>query len=215
MDYVEGIDVSAVQGPNFPWGLVASQMSEVSFAYLQATQRDWEDSCFVRNATEAKHIDVLTGSYHVLHPALSAKKQAQLFYNTAWGITDLPPALDLELHKGHEADPDQTPAMVRACAREWLDETKRLWKCERPLLYSYPDYFNHWLGATDEFEDCDLWWARYEAKEPNQPKAWSKATLWQYSDGKHVKTPWGAGIDRNRFMGSEEDFREWTGNPYV
>lgn len=114
--------------------------------------------------------------------------------------------MDYETNPGNLSD-----ANMNAVARAFLEETVRLFGVE-PILYTGNAFANHFDTTIGSYS---LWIARYNASTPpDNAKAWTKWTFWQYSDGSSGGTlPSGSrkvagingNVDLNEYAGTKED----------
>lgn len=204
----QGIDVSHYQG-SIDWEKVAGD--GIAFAFVKATEGEtYKDPTYLRNAAGAAEAGLLVGAYHFLRAtsAAAAKREAQFFYQTASQASELllPPVMDYETNPGNLSD-----ASMSAVAKAFLEETERLFGM-KPIFYTGNAFANHFDMSLGSYP---LWIARYNASTPpDDAKAWSKWTFWQYSDGSSGGTlPDGSrkvagisgNVDLNEYAGTEED----------
>lgn len=229
MSTIDGIDFCSIQGD-----IDAQKIKDsgVRFAYVKCTQYsgtvDWRFWQYVQ-ALQAQGVPC--GAYHFCSVASDPTKQAQFFFSHSDGLGtargDLPPLLDYEY---------VTPGVSPSVASQWLDtfvdEVERLWYPDNekdrlrglqvrvPPIYLFP-YFaksqQPFLGKTRATR-CPLHMAAYpggipaDNAIPPTTDGWERATLWQYSGNGGPKVP---GIvpdcDRDRFMGTEEEFAAFRG----
>lgn len=173
--YLRGIDVSHFQG-DIDWPAVAGD--GVHFCFIKATEGIGDvDPMFARNWTEAKAAGLLRGAYHFFHPNLDAKQQAEHFLSVVKQDGDsLPPALDIEVTDGVDAQDLQTGI------RTWI-ETVEAATGRKPVLYTDPSFWQENVKA--DLSEYPLWLACY-ASEPSMPPDWQNWTFWQHSEQGHV-----------------------------
>ncbi|WP_127490522.1 glycoside hydrolase family 25 protein [Paenibacillus glycanilyticus] len=206
--YAQGIDVSHYQG-TIDWPKVAGD--GITFAFVKATEgENYKDPTFLQNANGAAAAGLLVGAYHFLRASSSAaaKREAQYFYQTASQANNLllPPVMDYETNSGNLSD-----ASMSAVAKAFLEETERLFGV-KPIFYTGNAFANHFDTSLGTYP---LWIARYNASSPpDDAKAWTRWTFWQYSDGSSGGTlPSGTrkvsgisgNVDLNEYAGTEDD----------
>lgn len=211
---IEGIDVSYFQGrPDYQ----VVKDSGRRFVYVKASGgvKGYDPRFDAHVRAALPHLTV--GAYHVLKCEQPIRGQCVNFYDRANGLgemrTQLPPAIDFELFGPDGAVP-RKELVPRAL--EALRITEELFSCT-PVLYTYPWFLKTVLDAAEgdysELARFPLWYATY-GKEPNPPGPWEKVTIWQYA-GNNGKCPGVTGAcDLNRFLGTDEEFRRFTGDPF-
>ena len=229
LSVIDGIDLSSIQGD-----IDAKRVAEsgVRFAYVKCTQysgtADWRFWQYVQ-ALQAQGVPC--GPYHFCSVASDPTKQAAFFFSHSDGLGtqrgDLPPLIDYEF---------VTPGVSAETASQWLDtfvdEVERLWYPGNELdkargltvrlspIYVFP-YFAQtqqpFLGKTRATR-CPLHMASYpggipdKLAKPPTTAGWDRPLLWQYSGNNGVKVPGiGPACDRDRFMGTEEEFSAFRG----
>lgn len=189
---VEGVDVSHWQG-TIDWRAVRG--AGIGFAFIKATEGGtFTDPAFAANWSAAGAAGVRRGAYHYFRPSVDAAAQAQNFLRVVQlGPGDLPAVLDVETSEGVASD-----ALIRA-VRTWLETVERA-TGKRPIVYTYPDFWNRGVGGA--VGTYPLWIATYGRDAPIVPAGWSEWTFWQYSSTGRV--PGIAGdVDLDRFAGGE------------
>lgn len=186
----------------------------------------YKDPTRQRNIAGARAVGMPWGAYAFIHPAGDVRKQVENMWNAVGDTMPIfAPAFDLEA-----ADPALTPQQLVDQLRRGRDAVLE-WFGRLMLVYSYPDFWARRMMpavalATDVAE-LPLWWAFYGAGMPWYPKheqlprgpepwrsAGKTATLWQYSGNtKKPESGWFGhvdgivgDVDRNVFVGSEDDF---------
>jgi lysozyme len=205
--YPPGIDVSRWQG-NINWAQVAA--SGQRFAFIKATEgSSLVDPFFSKNWAAAKSSGLLRGAYHFFRPLQDARRQVELFLQTAQlEDGDFDPVLDLEVNEN-----------LRATT---LIQRVEIWVCEiekatgrKAIIYSgvafLNDYFTIPAGGPPLWaKDHLLWIANYlppTATQPNMPVGWSRWTFWQHSQTGRISGLTG-NVDLNWFNGSEQDLHD-------
>lgn len=180
-----GIDVSAYQD-DVDWATVASQ--GVFYGVAKATEgATTNDIKFARNWAAMRSLGIVRGAYHFFRPGRDATVQANNYLQTVQTIEtfDLPPVLDLEITDNLDA------STVINRALQWLSivETKT---GRRPILYTFPSFWDDKLGNPAQFANYPLWVANFGTQSPYVPAPWRTWTLHQYSESGTLR-----GIDGN------------------
>ncbi|ARS37092.1 glycoside hydrolase family 25 protein [Pontibacter actiniarum] len=190
---VKGIDVSRWQ-KEVDWSLVRE--SEVSFAFVKATQGDFRlDPYFARNWEETKRHGIKRGAYHFYKPEAPVKDQIKLFTSTVTlEAGDLPPVLDIEV-----SDPKVSSENLRRDIREWLEGVTVHYGV-RPIIYTSQNYYRRYLQG--HFPEYHFWIARYSAVKPeiHHTDSWM---FWQYTDRGSISGI-NSAVDINFFAGDFE-----------
>ena len=227
---IDGIDFCSIQGDVDADKIKAAG---VRFAYIKATQysstADWRFHGYRR---QLEMVGIPCGPYHFCSVASDPVKQADFFFQESDGlgtsIGDLPPLIDFEyVHDLHPKEQCQwLDAFVDEVEAKWYPDNKMKQAyndphIRLPAIYLFP-YFaksmQPYLGKTRATR-CPLHMAFYPGGIPNDnatpptTDGWTRPLLWQYSGNGGVKVP---GIvpdcDRDRFMGTEEEFQAFLGN---
>ncbi|MDX5420843.1 MAG: lysozyme [Hymenobacteraceae bacterium] len=187
---LRGIDVSRWQ-KEVDWSLVSQ--SEVSFAFVKATQGDFRlDPYFARNWEETKRHGIKRGAYHFFKPEAPVQDQINLFINT---VTlepgDLPPVLDVEV-----ADPRISGEQLRQSIRTWLEAVTAHYGV-KPIIYTGQNYYRRYLKG--HFPEYHFWIARYSDVQPEtyHTDSWM---FWQFTDRGSVAGI-NSAVDINFFAG--------------
>jgi lysozyme len=191
---LEGIDVSVYQ-ENVDWATVASQ--GIVYGFAKATEgATSSDPLFARNWREMRSQGIVRGAYHFFRPGRDPAEQVNNFLKVVGAIEsyDLPPVLDLEIMDGLDAK------TVIDRATKWLQlmETKT---GRKPILYTFPNYWEEKLGNPADFNAYPLWIANFGAKTPYIPSAWRSWIFHQYSESGTVRGITG-NVDLNQFNGN-------------
>jgi lysozyme len=197
----QGLDVSNFQG-RFSWDKAKRDVPDLAFGVFRLTEglpgshdnSPDPDSAWNRRAIAGAGL--VQGAYHFLHPALSGVAQAQYFVEEydrlgLFGVDML--WLDNEKTDGLHA------GAVAACAREFMDELKRL-RPDNPMgVYTYTDFAN--TGFCDGLGSWPLWLAFPASTAPKPPPPWARWNMWQ----------WGLrnGVDADAFHGTIAAFHAW------
>jgi lysozyme len=182
---IHGIDVSAYQ--NFiDWKLV-QQMNvnnvRVSFAFIKATEGlGSADKQFTYNWQMSKLAGIPRGAYHFFIATRNGALQAQNFIHSVKLETgDLPPVVDVEQLYG------VSPDSMRIALKDYLQTIETAYHV-RPIIYSYADFYDEYLGKA--FDDYSLWVAHYNvenAQTDKDKKVISREwTFWQHNQEAHV-----------------------------
>jgi lysozyme len=211
---LDGPDVARYQHPNgasIDWQQVAD--SGAAFAFVKATEStSYTNPYFAGDYAAAHDAGLMRSAYHYARPKpdlKTARDQAEFFVRTA-GIADqqgdLPLTLDLEQSGG------LAPGPLIAWTHAFVDEVAAL--TSRPvLIYTYPYFWQHAMGNTEEFSELPLWIASYRSGGPKEPLpgGWSSWTFWQYTSKGRIPGI-AAAVDRSKFAGSREEL-EALANP--
>jgi lysozyme len=202
MDFVNGVDVSDYQGAP-SWAAVRA--SGYSFAIAKATQGTGNtQSTFAGNLAGIRAVGMTAGAYHFLDWNADPVAQANHFlsvYQPRPG--DLPPTLDCEA-----CTVDSVAAIAHVSG--FISEVEKHLSGRRCLLYMSYSFPGDSLAGGSGFSGHDLWVAAYSnAAEPPVPAAWSKATIWQYSQTGQVGGISGD-VDLDRFVGTLDDLKAYV-----
>jgi lysozyme len=195
-----GIDVSFYQG-TIDWTTVAN--NNISFAILKATEGlDIVDPNFANNWAASRAVGMTRSAYHFFRAARDAKAQAEFFLKTVGKLEDfdLPLVLDLERVDGID------PKVALDKAQIWLDIVEKA-TGRKPIVYTYPVFWEEQLADTNRFVNYPLWIAHYQTFKPLVPGKWKNWTFHQYSETGQVKGIAGA-VDLNQFAGTLDDLEK-------
>lgn len=225
---LKGIDVSQVQG-RIDWLAVKRDLG-ISFAIAKAVEgnKNAPDPMLAANVAGARGAGVTIGGYFFAYPLppngqpnRAAADQAQHMFDLSGGLGgrsgDLPPALDLEWpEKSDWAQWGCTDRQIRTWGLDWLEAAEALWGVA-PIVYTYPQFaVDIGLASEPRYARYLLWMASYPSLSswpsegstpPITAKPWSKATIWQTSDGTWCKLPNGKEVDTDVFVGDEAELR--------
>lgn len=199
---VQGIDVSHWQGP-IDWTQVHA--AGKAFVFMKASQGTTRvDPNFKVNATGAKAVGLLVGTYHFLDATTTeaARQEAQHFFKTiqSAGVEfDLPPVMDYENNPGQ-----LSKKMINEIAKAFLLEIEKL-TGRKPIIYtgnSFAQNFDTELGTYP------LWVARYSNQAPYDVLGWSTWNFWQYSDSGRIPGI-NASVDLNEFSGTVKELQRF------
>jgi len=183
---VVGPDVSSnnhTNGQGINWRTV--QRAGVTFAFIKATEgRDYVNPVFASDFRAAGRI--LKGAYHYARPSgryfpqisADAKAEARHFIRTTGrmrGKGILPPVLDLE------DSGTLSPRQMKSWTLIWLREVTAL-TGRRPIIYTFPDFWQSKLRNSREFRAYPLWVAHYGVARPRLFGGWKRYTFWQFTD---------------------------------
>lgn len=189
-----GIDISTYQG-DINWATVASQNVFYGFAKATEGAASYDDK-FAQNWSGMRSVGIVRGAYHFFRPGKDPAVQADNFLKVVKTIedSDLPAVLDLEIT-------DQISAsVVIDRALKWLEivEAKT---GRKPILYTYPSFWEDKLGNTAKFSSYPLWIANFGTPgKPFVPSAWQRWTFHQYSESGTLRGIVG-NVDLNQFNG--------------
>ena len=209
VDGPQGVDVSSHQG-SVNYSSVKSSGQDFVFV-RSGIGNHTEDDTFIGNYDRAKSAGLLVGAYHVADADRTdgdAIREARWFVNRHGGRGgsdgELPSVLDLETNPN-----GMSPAELQAWVGNFLDELEeRLGK--RPIIYTYPAFWEGAMGNTGKFSGYPLWIAHYGVSSPRIPGGWNRHTFWQYTNDGSVPGVSGP-VDRNRFNGTLAELRTMAG----
>lgn len=196
-----GIDVSFYQG-DVNWAAIASQ--NVYYGFAKATEGAMDqDEKFARNWSGMRSVGIVRGAYHFFRPGKDPIVQANNFLQTVKNIEafDLPPVLDLEIMDGLSAN------VVIDRALKWVT-TIEAKTGRKPLVYTFPVFWEDKLGNPSQFAPYPLWIANFGTKSPYVPKTWGgKWAFHQYSETGRLQGIAGD-VDLNQFNGNLDDLQK-------
>lgn len=197
---LSGIDVSVYQ-ENVDWAAVAGQ--GIVYGFAKATEgATSSDEKFARNWREMRSQGIVRGAYHFFRPGRDPVVQADNFLRVVGAIEpfDLPPVLDLEIMDGLDA------RTVIDRALKWLEvmETRT---GRKPLLYTFPNYWEEKLGNPTKFSAYPLWIANFGTRTPYVPSTWRSWVFHQYSESGRLRGIVG-NVDLNQFNGDLDDLQK-------
>ena len=188
MSTSNGIDVYTGQGV-IDWQRVAD--SGISFAMIKASQgrgetsatknlRNFTDSRFARNITEASKAGLMVGVWHWLtaRSVAEAEDEAEYFLKviapfrgkiTLWSAVDVESETYLA---------DLGKAELTEITRVFLNRLSK--NGYRPMLYTNPNFLKYRF-TKNAFNDTDIWLAHYGVKKPMQVP---HLKIWQHSAGR-------------------------------
>lgn len=174
---VLGIDVSHYQG-KINWRQVAAiqhNKDSIQFVFVKATEGvSVVDDKYKFNAEQAKKNNIEIGAYHYLIFNESSRAQADFFVdNIIKSPYGLRPVLDVEDTSNLSSE------MIRDSIVSFLDRVEERIK-ERPLIYTYSNFYNsHILNSSLETDE-QFWIARYS----NQCDLMERENVlcWQFSE---------------------------------
>jgi lysozyme len=177
------VDLSAYQA-GISWR--ALRDASVTAAFLKATEGvGFEDAAFRDHRAAAASVGLPTGAYHFARPDTvtsrhDAVAEAEWFLHVAAPQAgDLLPALDLETA-------GLPPPQLVAWALAWLQRVGSAIG-ERPLLYTYPSFFEDRLARSARLAERSLLWLADWGPDdgvPHPPRrlgAWRGAAVHQYT----------------------------------
>lgn len=179
------------------------------------------DKEYVSRERRARTTGTLWGAYH-FGTGANAEKQVDHFLKqvgknldpekAGQGVTTLL-CLDWE---GNPNGATMTIEGAETFVSEIRERTGR-W----PVLYSGQEFLRLNLAGRrpcdTQLSHCPLWIARYSARKPILPIAFSKWWLWQYTSsgtcpGVEQRNPAKPSLDRNKFEGNVDDLRSFWRN---
>ncbi len=200
----DGPDVASYQHPSgaaINWGAVHS--SGRTFAIVKATEgTNYTNPYFAGDWAGIRNAGMYRGAYHFARPALplsTAADQARYYVSrvgTTFTPTELPPILDLEVSGG------LSPSSLSSWALTFLNTVSSLTH-KKPMLYTYPHFFQTALASNPVFHGYSLWIADYNGRSaPTTTLGWQIWTFWQYTSSATVSGIPGGSIDMSRYNGS-------------
>jgi lysozyme len=206
---VDGIDVSHYDG-TVDW--VKVKASGDVFGIAKASEGlTFIDPKFSANWAAMKSAGLVRGAYHFFRPLDDGKQQADFFLSqiSGFGLGDLPPILDWEVH-----DTTITNALQIQRVQDFVDEVQAVTGLTT-ILYSSKSFLAT-LGSPTQFVGLPLWDARWGVSCPDIPDAWPSWTFWQYTATASVQGISGdGGVDVNHFNGTYDKLMALTGPPPV
>jgi lysozyme len=201
MDFVNGLDVSDFQGL-IAWEDVRA--SGYSFAIAKATEGTGNYQVTLPgNLTGGRAAGLIMGAYHFLDWNEDPIAQANHFLaNYTPRVGDLPPALDCE-----SCTCDSAQAVSKVSA--FIAEVEKHLSGRRMLIYFSLSFPSDHLQGGSGFSGHPTWVADYGVAEVPVPDAWTKTTIWQYSDTGKVGGIDGD-VDLDRFVGTLDDLKAFV-----
>lgn len=204
---VTGIDVSAFQGDQFPWG----QHKDISFAGIRATS--WTaattftaDSALKANANQTW--DLFDGKipreyYHEARTAVSDPgAQARAFLHLVGRHLCRGDFLCVAMGDNGGSG-SMTPAEIARWHGEFMHELREAVDREhRVICYCNPAWAL--AGNCEGLGGWGLHLADYGVSEPTVPRPWRNYRIWQSS---------GTGLDRDQWNGDLRSLLDWAGMP--
>lgn len=192
----QGIDVSKDQGA-VTWPSVTA--AGYVFAFIKATDgQDYVDPMFAQNWAGAEAAGLLRGAYHFFRAEDDPAIQAEWFWKTVGGNSELPLVVDVEQTMGQPA------SVVISNLTSFLASLQQ-WTDRQPMIYTAPGFWNG-LG-TSGFGGYPLWVAEYGVSEPTLPAGWTFWDFWQHSESGQVPGIQGD-VDLNVFSGPLSALRQ-------
>lgn len=194
-----GIDVSAYQ-ENVDWATVANQ--GVFYCFAKATEGATSvDDKFARNWAGMRSVGIVRGAYHFFRPGRDPVAQADNYLRAVGRIEpfDLPPVLDLEITDGLSV----SAIVDRALA--WMSTIEGK-TGRKPILYTFPSFWEEKLGNPSQFAQYPLWIANFGTRTPYVPKTWRSWTFHQYSETGTIRGIVG-NVDLNQSNGDFDELQ--------
>ncbi len=218
---IELVDMCSLQAPDrVDFNKVRD--SGIRGVYFKASQYSAsDDPTFAVGVERAMAAGLVCGAYHFAYCGSDAIKQMEHFYKASGGLGslpgELPPMLDWEFAvNGSDGKPLTKSGTVLWLAAA-LDHMWSLWYARgerRPTAYTYPFFADErqpWLSQVQTLASYPLTLAAYPSIT-KIPKPWDRVTIHQYvgNGGKVPGVP--VDCDRDRFLGTEEEFQAFLGN---
>jgi GH25 family lysozyme M1 (1,4-beta-N-acetylmuramidase) len=174
---LDGVDTSHHQSGKID--LRKAQHAGVRWWYVKATDGETTvDDTYGKRVREARRAGVPVGAYHFARPdGGDASKEAQHFLETAKiQLGDMIPMLDLEARA--VLSREQLTRWVGVWVTTVRTSLAKRGLVATPIIYTPFD--------LDDAFGCKLWVARYsdDFRAPRIPEPWTRAAIWQHSDGK-------------------------------
>lgn len=198
---VLGFDISH-HNKDVPWDRLIGEGAV--FVIMKATEgKGFTDPAFVRNWMEAGKRGLLRGAYHVMRYGQDAGPQIQHFEKTTANVDhrrcDFGPAIDLMSAARGKPVPGRDLVAI-AQWHEWSEDRLR----QPAILFSNAFFLESQLDMPpDLLERGVLWLQDFNKGEPSPPSGYSRAFIWQFTNGQDGPPP---AIDRNRFTGDAAAF---------
>ena len=212
MAKIIGVDFSHWQSNVSFEKLVANQ---VRFAIFKAgeiptkSKTEFTDPKYVRNISEARKYNIISGAYYYFHPSMGASRQARHFDAVMQrdGQPDLPPVIDVE--DTDQRTPVQVADVLKSMSDYMMDRGYR-----RPIIYSRWGFLVNQVGEPFWLKDHFLWLAQYSLNLTYKPADMRNVIMWQYTDS--LKLPGvGVALDGNYWLKSEEELLALVQKPPV
>jgi lysozyme len=182
-----GLDVSSHQHPSgraINWSAV--QTDGHSFMFVKATEgRTYTNPYFQSDWDAAGSLGMARGAYDYARPTTapsSAVNEANHFLAVTGPMKvsrALPAVLDLE-NAGPAGHP-LTPSQLIAWTQSWLNRVKHV-TGRKPIIYTYPYFWQHQMRDTRQFTSYPLWIAGYTygGGPGHLIGGWKTWAFWQY-----------------------------------
>ncbi len=220
MEGIELVDMCSLQNPQYV-DFDKMKASGVRGVYLKSSQYSGSaDATFDIGVDRAMKAGLACGAYHFAFCGSNPAVQMDFFHRMSSGLGkrpgELPPMIDWEYAvNGLDGQP-----LVKSKTVDWaleaLDAAKALWYPDSdrlPILYTFPYFAEQrqpWLGNATRLAEYPLALAYYPTIL-SVPKPWTVATIHQYAgDGGRVPGV-SVACDRDRFLGTEEQFQAFLG----
>jgi lysozyme len=178
----KGLDVSSHQHPGgraINWSAVKSDGN--SFMFVKATEgTSYTNPYFRSDWNAAASLGMARGAYHYARPSKaknSAVHQANYFLSVTGNMKvhgALPAVLDLEAAGG------LSPRQLKSWTQKWLTRVTRV-TGRKPIIYTYPYFWQKAMGGTHAFTSYPLWIAGYTyGSRPGLIGGWQNWAFWQY-----------------------------------
>lgn len=177
----------------------------------KATQGDSVvDTEYDTRKARALSVGLLWGSYH-FGTGDDPADQAKFYLDTAQPAAGHLVCLDFEDYSHDQMTLAKAEAFVTAVHNELN---------RYPVLYTGQAFIKSQLGNKTAnqtvLSNCSLWVARYSVNQPTIPPAFSKFTMWQYTDGTVGPQPHSVPgvanpLDRDKYNGTIEELKAWWG----
>ena len=221
---IELVDMCSLQDPAHV-DFKKMKDSGVRGVYLKSSQYSGsEDPTFDIGVERATAAGLVCGPYHFAYCGSDAATQMAFFWKASRGLGskpgELPPLIDWEYAVNDSAGRPLSKLAVVEWLLKALQSAKTIWYPDsdrKPSAYTFPEFaLEHAaeLASQPLLGNYPLTLAAYPSlivpRDP--PKPWTAVTVHQYA-GNDGRVPGVAtACDRDRFMGTEEDFQAYIGN---
>lgn len=212
---IELVDMCSLQDPHTV-DFKKMKDSGVRGVWLKSSQYSGSmDPTFFPGGVRVMQAGLNLGAYHFAYCGRSAKEQMHFAFGACGGHGAHPGELPFMLDWEYAERGDDGKVISEEATVAWLveaaEEASALWG-GKLIIYTYPDFARQHQPhlASSGLEKYDLCLAAY----PNIrtiPKPWDKVTVQQYA-GNDGRVP-GVAVpcDRDRFLGSEEEYQGFLG----
>lgn len=190
--YAHGYDISALQSDNFSWQAIVD--AGISFIIARnGIGSNQLDGLYSKNVIGAKSMNLAFGCYNVIYPLNNDNPaaEAQYHYKASEGM---PSFVDLEFPTVPMWPSYKITAnSIYQWTLAYMQEYEAL-SGVRPILYSYPNFFEA-LALPQSFADTYKLWIASYTQVPLIPKPFSDYVVWQTAGGNTARLSNGLEVD--------------------